>query len=177
MSNNAKKLNMLLISACFLLPVLLAYIVLKMGWFNPSSTNKGELLSPLRSHHLAIHSTEKKWLVMYQVPEVCNQQCQNNLYVMQQTHTALGKNQDRVSTVAINASSQLVQGSHLLGISVADISKLSFMHDSPQALYIADPMGNVMMRYQISEDKQQAIMAARDLLKDLNKMLKLSKVG
>ena len=44
-------------------------------------------------------------------------------------------------------------------------------------IYLVDTMGAVFMYYPTYVDEQQSILKGRDLLKDLQKVLKLSKIG
>lgn len=50
-------------------------------------------------------------------------------------------------------------------------------HLSPGYLYLADPLGNIMMKYKISTDFHTALQQAKGLKKDLKKLLKLSRIG
>ena len=44
-------------------------------------------------------------------------------------------------------------------------------------IYLVDTMGAVFMYYPTYADEQESILKGRDMLKDLQKVLKLSKIG
>lgn len=48
---------------------------------------------------------------------------------------------------------------------------------APGFIFLADPLGNIMMKYKISTDFDQALQQAKGLKKDLKKLLKLSRIG
>ncbi|WP_111978951.1 hypothetical protein [Algibacillus agarilyticus] len=178
MPKNKKITQLGMIIVAFVLPVVCAFVMLKMNWFTPASTNKGELLQPIRQHALAVpQSVNGKWLIMYKAKNNCDSECQNSLYALQQVRVALGKNVDRVSSIVLTEQSEMLTQYDVTLLTNITHEKFNFLADQPNALYVADPLGNVMMRYHVGIEKQDAIMAARDMLRDLNKMLKLSKVG
>ncbi len=43
--------------------------------------------------------------------------------------------------------------------------------------FVADTLGNVILRYPLQTDKEQAILDSRDILSDMRKVLKLSRIG
>lgn len=164
------------IVAAFLLPVLLAYLSLQIGWFERGATNKGELLTPVRQHQLSLpENIQGKWLLLYQQPLDCQQSCKNAEYLMAQVKLAVGREMDRVDALLIAPQFNHAAPDKLQQlISSADFS---FNQDKPDAIYLADPLGNVMLRYSIGEDKQQSLLKAKEMLIDLKKLLKLSRIG
>jgi hypothetical protein len=77
---------------------------------------------------------------------------------MPNLHTALGKERDRVEWHQV--SSAAVQG----GLVSEEISRLG------AAVWVVDPLGNLVLRYDLDETPQA-------VLDDLRKLLKLSKLG
>ena len=52
-----------------------------------------------------------------------------------------------------------------------------FKNQSVNGIFIADTLGNIILRYSLSGEQQQAVMQSRDILADLRKLLKLSRIG
>ncbi len=177
---------MLLLAAVFILPVLLAKLALDNGWFNQAATNKGELLSPpIDMGVLNTTKPEPKWKFLYILPESCSLECENALYSVVQIHSALGKESDRAEVVVIahekSNASQLVllQKNPQVRLLITDLKSLQqvFKGNSTNAIFIADTLDNVILRYPLFIDQEQAILHSRDILADMRKVLKLSRIG
>ncbi|RUO30709.1 hypothetical protein CWE12_05560 [Aliidiomarina sedimenti] len=168
---------------CFLIPLAGAQIILSLGWFTPGVTNKGELISPpIEASSSENESMPQTWRLAYRVPADCDQRCINGLYVIQQVDMALGRDSDRVTPIAIQAGSEVSalpapeEGSRLQYLVLPQLHDQ--LSEQPQgSLFIIDPLGAVMMRYEGSADRDTAIQSGSDMLDDLKKLLKMSRVG
>tara|TARA_R110002110_G_scaffold271566_3_gene486994 strand:+ start:19966 stop:20580 length:615 start_codon:yes stop_codon:yes gene_type:complete len=132
-------------------------------------------------------SLNGKWWVFYVAPDKCLEECHDNLYNIKQMITALGKNSNRVSSMFISlpdCQKQACEGyvlEHYPDMKRAELSLSAFedlFQETSQPLerervgeiYLCDPKGYVMMRY-------SGEAAHQDILKDLKRLLKYSKVG
>ena len=132
-------------------------------------------------------SLNGKWWVFYVAPDKCLEECHDNLYNIKQMITALGKNSNRVSSMFISlpdCQKQACEGyvlEHYPDMKRAELSLSAFedlFQETSQTLerervgeiYLCDPKGYVMMRY-------SGEAAHQDILKDLKRLLKYSKVG
>ena len=52
-----------------------------------------------------------------------------------------------------------------------------FKENPTDGIFIADTLDNVILRYPLQIDKEQAILHSRDILSDMRKVLKLSRIG
>jgi hypothetical protein len=180
------KLMMLLLASVFILPVLLAKLALDNGWFNQAATNKGELLSPIVDmSELRTSDQDPKWKLLYVLPEVCTVECENALYSIAQVRSALGKESDRAEVVVIahekSNIAQLAllkekQSIRLLNANLKSLQQM-FKDESTDAIFIADTLDNIILRYPLQLDKKQAVLHSRDILSDMRKVLKLSRIG
>jgi hypothetical protein len=177
---------MLLLAAVFILPVLLAKLALDNGWFNQAATNKGELISPpVDMTTLQTTQQEPKWKLIYVLPEICAVECENALYSIAQVRSALGKESDRAEVVVIiHEKSNLAQLTLLkektnIRLLTTDLKSLQqvFKENPTDGIFIADTLDNVILRYPLHIDKEQAILHSRDILSDMRKVLKLSRIG
>lgn len=177
-SNKKSKLILVLVLATFILPVVVAKLVLNFELYHGGITNKGELIQ----HQLSYQSLEqtnpfpKQWQIIYLVPEVCDKACQYRLYLLRQTHTALGKERDRVMPLlATTAKSdkRVLSDLSLASFNINEKMQMAIDHH----IVIIDPLGKLVMRYQDLTEQQQQILQGKDLLTDLRKMLKLSRIG
>lgn len=198
--------SLLIALAVFVLPVVAASVLHKTGWYGSvGTTNRGQLITPpipfeklslTDSEHQPIDTEQfkKKWWLVYVLPENCNQACSNSLYQIRQVHLALGPEQSRVSRLLITTSEmsheiqQLVNDEFPnLKVSYAEQSQLSDVFSNANDaelseaqsghIFLVDTMGAVFMYYPTYEDEQESIQKGRNLLKDLKKVLKLSKIG
>ena len=183
---NNNKVLILTFVAVFVLPVVLAKLALDNHWFNEAATNKGELLQPpLDISSLPQTELSKKWKLLYVLPAECDASCQNALYSLQQIWSALGKEQDRVESVVLASESsdaahlqQLIDSHHLTVLQVRQQSVNQVFKDSKtNGIFIADTLNNVILHYPIQSDPEQAVLHSRDILSDMRKVLKLSRIG
>jgi hypothetical protein len=186
MNNTSNKRLIITLAVVFILPVVLAKLALDNNWFNKAATNKGELLSPtLDMSAIQDKAAEPKWQLVYVLPSQCSIECENALYSVEQVWTALGKEHDRVRATVIStpdsdASVARRLNEHsavkLLKTNVESVNNV-FKGEPVNAIFIADTLNNVILRYPLQVEQQQAILHSRDILSDLRKLLKLSRIG
>lgn len=175
--------------ATFFLPMLLAWFQYahKYSW-GSGLDNRGMLVIPplpiseLPINHLQQHG---KWLMILFYPKACTENCQKALYQMRQLRIAMNADQNRLQRVILTYPIADKKLSQLLQTTFAetehatvDPQKFSqiahhyFKINSIQAgsLYIVDPHGNLMMRYQPNADP-------KGIFKDLQKLLRVSQIG
>lgn len=160
-----------ILTALFLIPFIGAILFyINRDQIHYATKNKGRLITPpLSLSALSLLPNPKlfagKWILLYVVPtnsSGCNEGCRKNLRMVRQVHTALGKDQSRVSSAVIpykGGESSLKQ--HLF---------LSKNVNNNGQLFIVDPLGNIMMTY--DDDN-----FGEALYKDLTHLLKASKIG
>lgn len=162
----------------FALPAIIAKTVLSQHWYQSGVTNKGELIEPMATlESLGIDNPyqETQWQLGYVVPEQCDEFCQQQIYLLGQSHIALGKYQQRVQPVLISTpSSEVLANSEYAQIKVND----GFSQVVDQFEYvIVDPLGQLVMRYPKVSKEGELVAQSKGLLADLRKLLKLSRVG
>jgi cytochrome oxidase Cu insertion factor (SCO1/SenC/PrrC family) len=192
---------LVLLGLIFLAPTFVAWVMHHSsddGWKPEGTTNRGNLVHPARPLQMPADMVndgvilqdylQGKWTLLYIDGADCGETCRNNLYKMRQVRIAQNENMNRVQTLfLLNAVSipdelggflaqehkdmavALMSGAH-----VAVIAPQFLIDETPvmgaQRIYIVDPLGNLMMYYQPDGD-------ARGMLKDLQKLLKYSKIG
>jgi len=185
-----------ILAVVFLLPYIGAFTYYFAGDRLPAmqTSNRGELIVPVRSlgalefdlyqgTSANINDYEGKWLVLSIAGAECGEDCLHNLYMMRQVRKALSKDRFRVKRAMLfsGAAESLqdiiveYEGTDVwLGPQVNVKKLLAIVDPENQGvdgrLYIIDPLGNVMMRYQPQNDP-------KDLLKDLKRLMKVSKAG
>ena len=171
------------VALCFMVPLAAAKLILNMGWYNPGVTNKGTLLDPpieISRHEQA--ALPNQWRLAVRLPNACDELCVNSLYVINQADVALGRDSTRVSPVAVQATQQVANVPNLGADSRIQYLQLPSLHQQLAAfpegsVMIIDPLGFVIMRYDGSTERAVAIQRGRDLLDDMKKLLKMSRVG
>ncbi|WJG09340.1 hypothetical protein [Aliiglaciecola sp. LCG003] len=175
----------LLLAIVFVLPVVLAYLALSYDWFNKASTNKGQLLETVLDLNLINSELEPKWRLLFVMPQTCQQSCENALYSINQIWVALGKESDRVEPVVLvhnnsanPQSTQIVKHPSVVVLQVDEqnVNKV-FKDDAADGIFISDTLGNIILKYPLKQQEQEAIQQSRDILSDLRKLLKLSRIG
>ncbi|MCV2885838.1 hypothetical protein OE749_14160 [Aestuariibacter sp. AA17] len=169
----------------FILPVILAKFALDYDWFNRGATNKGELLNPALDFSPINSTHSQKWRIAYIMPTNCDQSCENAIFSLSQLHQALGKEQDRVESVIVwtpNSDVKRVSdiaADHHFALLMSEDEKVNNVFNSVETggIFIIDTLDNVILRYPIQQQKQEAVLKSRDILSDLRKLLKLSRIG
>ena len=123
------------------------------------------------------------WTLYLRNADGCGETCRDRLYLMRQTHKALGKEAERVRRVLLvegaAPDSQWLAAEHpeLLVIPVGAGPAADLVSRFPSAtpgtgaeIFLSDPLGNLMMYYPPDGEE-------RHILDDLKKLLKLSRIG
>ena len=184
-SSNIKKSrrNMILIIVAFVLPIILAKFALQDQWFNYGVTNKGSLIdNELTLTKLGVDNSQldKQWLMLYRLPQSCQKACQQALVSINNTYIALGKEMPRVTPVGLT-NNQLpetvlnqIRSQHWQFKTLPNQAKEQL--ESSQLL-IVDPLGNVVLAHDIPAQVQQLPQFGKNILADMKKLLKYSRIG
>lgn len=184
-NNNLKKSrrSLLLVLAAFVLPIILAKFALEQQWLDTGVTNKGTLLADeLTLEQLGLQSTDfqQKWLILYSLPETCDVNCQKTLEAVHNTYVALGKDMPRVSPVALYQTELPAQQSQKISESkwqLLVMPKQAKQYIAKPQVFIVDPLGNVFLSHQLPEKTEYLPQFGKQILADMKKLLKYSKVG
>jgi cytochrome oxidase Cu insertion factor (SCO1/SenC/PrrC family) len=180
----------------FVAPLALAFVLYYGIDIRPhGTTNKGDLIHPavtlpevelpgVADQKLAANALRGKWSMVYIGDGACDARCREALTLMRQTRLALGDDMDRVQRVFLvsgHCCDQTYLEQEHSGLLLGRIDNspgqtlLETFPDTAQAaslgrIYLVDPLGNLMMKYE--PDAPQ-----KGLLEDLKKLLKLSHIG
>ncbi len=123
------------------------------------------------------------WSLLYVSPGVCAEDCEQALYRMRQTDTALGRRGARVETVLLPRGPMpdagflasehpklvvLPQGSDAAEVLAASLPAAA--RPDGTGIFVVDPLGNLMMRFDLEAD-------AKGMYEDLKKLLRVSRIG
>lgn len=163
----------------FALPAIIAKVVLDKNWYESGVTNYGKLITPVISFNsMGVNDPfQSEWKLGYVVPASCQKVCEQQIHLLQQSHTALGKNQNRVRPILIftpSSDDYVINHDKLFKLSVS--SKFESVVQSGE-LVIVDPLGQLVMRYPTVSSQNNMISQSKGVLADLRKLLKLSRVG
>ena len=118
---------------------------------------------------------------MYIGDGACATDCQKALWVMRQTRQLLAEDMSRVQRVFLAETGccnrEFLAREHVgLDVVRADAAAAATFiaqfprQDAPHTIYVIDPLGNLMMRFDARQNP-------KGLLTDLEKLLKLSHIG
>jgi hypothetical protein len=164
------------LAALFLLPLALSFwMYYGAGWRPAGKTNHGELIQPVRAlPNAALFGG--KWALVYIGAGGCDAACRNALHVMRQTRLSLNNEMTRVNRVFLASRDccdrEFLQREHPgIAVVAAPGGAPEFpATERANSLFIVDPLGNLVMRYDARENP-------KGLLEDLRKLLKLSHIG
>jgi len=191
-ARNLRTLAML--AGLFLLPLLLAFCMYYGSDWRPAQrVNHGELIIPARPlPAVSLASAlppgsaspvlfRHKWTLVYIGDGRCEPACRQALYQMRQTRLALNNEMTRVVRLFLVTgqccAAEYLRREHpdLLVLDARGESAGQWLGTFPsesreQSLYIVDPLGNLLMRYDTRQNP-------RGLLEDFKKLLALSHIG
>ena len=190
------RIFLVLLIALFAIPPLAAWLLIDK-WRPEGVVAHGELLTPARplpawqgrdsnnGQPNDANVLRGRWNMVYlSSGETCNQVCETSLYNMRQMKIALGKDMERAQTVLLllqapdSELSSWLEQEHpaMLKFVLDDTTLPDFMAEAfgsaavDQGIYLVDPLSNVFMRYDPDVNP-------RDILKDLQRLFKYSKLG
>lgn len=182
----------LLVASIFLVPLATAILLYYSSAWRPTVSAHGDLIIPPRP--LAVSGLmlrdgrpapadvfEGKWSLVHDAGSACGEQTRVLLDELGQIRLALDKDAERVRRVllhrgACDSLEFLSRDGDILVMSVVGPVGEVFLSQFPpaieggQGIYVVDPHGNLMMAY-------PGTGSARGLLKDLERLLKLSNIG
>ena len=185
--------QLLLIASLFFVPLLAAsWLYLSSGWRPSVGVEHGELIDPPRplpdtplqlpdGSTAPADALRSGWSLVYVGNGACETICRSALADMRKARLALDKDAIRVKRVLLHAGACCETG---FGTEEPDLQILAASGPAGSALraifppsangepgiYIVDPHGNLMMGYAPTG-------AARGILKDLERLLRLSTIG
>ena len=192
--------------AIVVIPFILAYSMWRTGiWMPAGTTNQGTLmLPPLHVDELGLEDwsgssmdyqdAQGLWTLIMVGDGSCGERCENALYLTRQVHIALGKDASRVQRYYAELASSMdeklaaslaEQHPRLVTVhldrarfveyinAMANAQDLGFNAQTlvdDSYVFVADPLGNIMLYFTSGN-------TGKEILKDLKKLLKNSKVG
>lgn len=180
------------LAALFVLPLVASFVLYYgLHWAPAGSVNHGELIQPVRAlSRVSLKDVqgatvddvfEGYWTLVYVGDGGCDAACREALIFMRQTRLSLNQEMTRVHRVFLTTGSavdaRFLQAEHpglvALDASGAEgqalLAKFAF-EQRANSLFIVDPLGNLMMRYDVH-------LPPKGLLTDLKKLLQLSHIG
>ncbi|HET7032355.1 MAG TPA: hypothetical protein VFJ48_04465, partial [Casimicrobiaceae bacterium] len=116
-----------------------------------------------------------RWVLLLGSPTGCSTSCDKAAYATRQARTMQGKDQDRIVRVLLVVGDAppppalLAQHPDLIVVRVA-ANGLDLLPGGTDALYVIDPLGNLVLRYRENPD-------IRGIANDLTRLLKASRIG
>lgn len=175
------RIQLLLILFGVIGPMILATGMYKLQFWVPEGRSyHGELIGNGQSRaDLGVQADEQRWQLLVTAPQECAVDCQQLVYLARQIQIGLGKDASRASHAI--ASAQPLSGDYEAKLTreypqlqrypldLSTYRKTSTDQPLPH-LWIIDPHGNLVLRYDPS-------VKGKDLLNDLRHLLKLSNIG
>ena len=190
---NSGRIKFLLIVFIFTVPFVISYYLSKdyhaggelqtsnYGFFiNPIVELSQSTFDDYRGENLNVDRHLTKWSLIYRMPKNCSQRCSDEIYLIRQVNIALGKDMNRLERVIV--LNQTIPSSEVDDLvmkypkaivvknnSSTFINEINKITDR-YVLLLTDPLGNVILGYDEGFE-------GKKLLKDIKKLLKLSKIG
>ena len=165
------KLKFLLIVFVFILPFIFAkYFFDNDATSTRGTTNHGSFL--VDEVNIANLADNDHWIILQVIDGNCDTSCQDNMHMLRQINTALGKDMGRVKRYLLNNNTdeKAVYLDNYPKVIVLDRSETLYnkLTKMDERIFIADPFGKIILGYEND-------FIAKGLLKDIKKLLKFSK--
>jgi len=199
MTMDANQKKLVTIFGLFFIPLAIAatwYLVLPENYRPGSMTNNGNLLDPIYPMQAFEQQTkdgekftgknlEKKWTLVHLIKGNCDEACSKWLYNTRQVRIALAEDMERVTRLSIVDNAESVKTDQPMwdshpdmevvvtaqgGVAQQILQRTAKDAYPENSIYLIDPLGNLMMHFPPDIDPKL-------LMKDLEKLLKLSHIG
>ena len=151
------------------------------GTLLPTSTLPAVALQSATSAALPANVLRGKWTLVVVDAAVCNETCMKKLYATRQVRTMQGKERDRVArlwlatdagTLPATVNNEAVAQHPDLAIAKADPAVIQMLPGPgiEDAIFLVDPLGNVVLRYPADPDIKR-------MHNDIKRLLYSSRIG
>ncbi len=180
-SRRKGRLQLLLILLGVIGPMILATGMYKLNFWVPEGRSyHGELIGNGQTRaDIGVPAQEDRWQMLVTAPKDCAVDCQQLVYLARQIQIGLGRDASRASHALAVAQTLNSDYATKLQREYPQLQRYSLdlptyikgaqSNDAPH-LWIIDPHGNLVLRYDPS-------VKGKDLLNDLRHLLKLSNIG
>ena len=162
-------------------PMALATFMYKLQFWVPDNRSyHGELIGNGQTRaDIGVQADEERWQLLVTAPTACAADCQQLVYLARQLQISLGRDASRASHALASAQPVSTDYEAKLKAEYPQLQRYSldlstFTKDAAAPgdaqLWIVDPHGNLVLRY-------DARVKGKDLLNDLRLLLKLSNIG
>ncbi len=190
---NSGRIKFLLIVFIFTVPFVISYYLSKdyHAGRELQTSNYGSFINPIvelsqstfddySGENLNVNQHLTKWSLIYRMPKNCSQMCSDEIYLIRQVNIALGKDMNRLERVIV--LNQTIPSSEIDDLVIKYPKAIVVKNNSSTfineinkitdryVLLLTDPLGNVILGYDEGFE-------GKKLLKDIKKLLKLSKIG
>jgi hypothetical protein len=169
------RVTLLLVALACAAPVVLATLAYYLDWAPGGTGNYGELIPPRPLSGAPLEKLKGKWVLVSFDAAACDAYCEKKLYFMRQTRRAQGKEQLRIErawllTDAGQPRAELLQAIEGTHVAPGGALAKAFPGAPADHIYLVDPLGNLMLRFPRDPDPKK-------IIKDLNRLLKYSRIG
>jgi len=194
-----KRLPVIGLMVVFFAPVIVAYGYLSTGYYQTLGTkNKGNLIEqPIDFNQIGLkrangepistQTLHSNWWLVYRLPEQCLDACQQRLLQIRQAIQAIGSDKSRVRPLILRSSQRphpeleywKEQTPHVVvaQVSAQDLQEKVMSKAPLESLIVMDPLGFGMLHFETVTDPDKAIQQAKQLVKDVKYLLKVSRIG
>ena len=162
-------------------PMALATFMYKLQFWVPDSRSyHGELIGNGQTRaDIGVQADQDRWQLLVTAPTACAADCQQLVYLARQLQISLGRDASRASHALAGAQPLSTEYEAKLKAEYPQLQRYSldlstFTRNAAAPgeaqLWIVDPHGNLVLRYDPS-------VKGKDLLNDLRLLLKLSNIG
>jgi hypothetical protein len=124
----------------------------------------------------SLASLRGRWVLLVASERASTAACEGALYATRQARTIQNREQERIVRVLLLPSGAALPPKALLAehpglvVAEADPSQWTALDGGKDAIYVVDPLGNLVLRYPADPD-------IRGLAKDLERLLRASRIG
>ena len=175
------RVQLLLLALVFFGPLVVAIALYFGGGMKDAQVNYGTLIEPpiiLEAKQHFDLGVRGRWTLLYVGRQTCDEECQNALVDIRQIRLATGREIDRIERMVWTevplGSTILDEHPGLVALTptseTATALERALLQLDAGHIYIIDPIGNIILEYTTNPDRNA-------FLKDLRKLLKLSRIG
>lgn len=156
-------------------PLGMAFVLLKTGWYQAGVNNKGVWYQ--QEIHLlpAADKHQAHWRLVYLQPDICDTHCQAVVSLMQHIDLALGRKQDQLDLLVLAGQSPAMATDALPIQAKVPTIQRSFAGLPAGSLILVEQQGLALLHYPLPTAVGSLPLLGKDVMADLQKLMKFDR--
>jgi len=171
--NKQRFLSLFLLAGA--VPLVMAFVLLKTGWYQAGVNNKGVWYQQEVQLLPAVTADQAHWRLVYLQPDTCDSHCQAVVHLMLQIDLALGRKQDQLDLLVLTTQSAVLTSGQEESAALIPTRAASFAGLPAGSLLLVEHQGVALLHYPLPLAVDRLPLLGKDVMADLQKLMKFDR--